>query len=164
MRRPVIRHVWSVPAPRQPVPFSHKLHAGDYRIDCQYCHAEARRSAYAGIPSIKRCMGCHQIVGAQRPEVQDLVRDAVLRVNKGLPPAARILRFVNLHKEFDADDEELTRTRKLRRAFLEERYRDVVAGLYSGSREIELDTTITYEDGRVSHSKTTLRVVDAPGV
>ena len=100
---------------------------------------------------------------SQKGEVRALVAQAVGHVNQGLPAAARIQRFVNLHKEFDADDEELTRTRKLRRAFLEERYRDVVAGLYSGSGDIELDTTVTYEDGRVSHSKTTLSAVDAPG-
>jgi hypothetical protein len=58
--------------PKQPILFSHKLHAGDFQLDCQYCHADARRSSYAGIPSMKRCMGCHQITGAQRPEVQKL--------------------------------------------------------------------------------------------
>jgi hypothetical protein len=58
--------------PKQPIAFSHKLHAGDFQIDCQYCHADARRSPYAGIPSVKRCMGCHQIAGVQRPEVQKL--------------------------------------------------------------------------------------------
>jgi len=93
--------------------------------------------------------------------VQALVRGAVLHVNKSLPPAARIQRFVNLHKEFDADDEELTRTRKLRRAFLEERYQDIVEGLYSGAPEIHLETSVTYEDGRTSRSKHTLRVVEA---
>ncbi|MBI2460731.1 MAG: AMP-binding protein [Candidatus Rokubacteria bacterium] len=98
---------------------------------------------------------------SQKPEVQALVRDAVMHVNKGLPPAARIQRFANLHKEFDADDEELTRTRKLRRAFLEERYQDIVQGLYSGAREIHLETTVTYEDGRTSRTKHTLRVVEA---
>jgi len=100
---------------------------------------------------------------SQKGEVRALVAEAVGHVNQGLPAAARIRRFVNLHKEFDADDEELTRTRKLRRAFLEERYRDVIEGLYADAGEIELDTTITYEDGRVSRSKTTLGVVDAPG-
>ena len=97
---------------------------------------------------------------SQKPEVQALVRDAVLHVNTGLPSAARIRRFVNLHKEFDADDEELTRTRKLRRAFLEERYQAIVEGLYSGLGEIHLETTVTYEDGRTSRSKHTLRVVE----
>jgi long-chain acyl-CoA synthetase len=97
---------------------------------------------------------------SQKPEVQALVRDAVLHVNTGLPSAARIHRFVNLHKEFDADDEELTRTRKLRRAFLEERYQAIVDGLYSGATVIELDTTVTYEDGRTSRSKHALRLVE----
>jgi len=98
---------------------------------------------------------------SQKPEVQALVREAVDRVNQGLPPAARIRRFVNLHKEFDADDEELTRTRKLRRAFLEERYQDIVQGLYAGAPEIHLETTVTYEDGRTARTKHTLRVVEA---
>jgi long-chain acyl-CoA synthetase len=97
---------------------------------------------------------------SRKPEVQDLVRDAVLHVNEGLSPAARIQRVVHLHKEFDADDEELTRTRKLRRVFLEERYQAIVEGLYSGAREIHLETTVTYEDGRTSLSKHALRVVE----
>ncbi|MGH7266055.1 MAG: cytochrome c3 family protein, partial [Candidatus Rokuibacteriota bacterium] len=61
------------PAPAQPIEFSHVVHAGSYRIDCQYCHADARRSPYAGLPSVERCMGCHKIVVAQgNPEVQKL--------------------------------------------------------------------------------------------
>lgn len=61
------------PAPAQPIEFSHVIHAGSYGIDCQYCHADARRSAYAGLPSVERCMGCHKIVAAQgNPEVQKL--------------------------------------------------------------------------------------------
>jgi mono/diheme cytochrome c family protein len=59
------------PAPAQPIEFSHAVHAGSYGIDCQYCHADARRSTYAGLPSVARCMGCHKIVAAQgNPEVQ----------------------------------------------------------------------------------------------
>jgi hypothetical protein len=58
------------PAPRQPILFSHKIHAGDFQIDCQYCHADARRSAYAGLPSVQRCMGCHRIVASRDPELQ----------------------------------------------------------------------------------------------
>jgi long-chain acyl-CoA synthetase len=98
---------------------------------------------------------------SQKPEVQALVRDALLHVNKGLPAAARIQRFVNLHKEFDADDDELTRTRKLRRTFLEERYQTIVDGLYSGADAVSLETTVTYEDGRTSRSQHTLRVVES---
>lgn len=59
-------------APAQPIAFSHKIHAGDYRIACEYCHIYARRAAVAGIPSLQRCMGCHKITGADKPEVQKL--------------------------------------------------------------------------------------------
>jgi long-chain acyl-CoA synthetase len=111
--------------------------------------AEERQLPYAGYTEL-----------SQKPEVRALVAEAVRHVNRDLPPSARIRRFVNLHKELDADDEELTRTRKLRRAFLEERYREIVEALYGGSREVHLDTTVTYEDGRVVHSKTDLWVED----
>ena len=57
-------------APRQPIFFSHLIHAGSFQIDCQFCHADARRSEYAGLPSVERCMGCHKVIGAQdNPEI-----------------------------------------------------------------------------------------------
>jgi mono/diheme cytochrome c family protein len=60
-------------APVQPILFSHLIHAGAFQINCQYCHADARRSQYAGLPSVERCMGCHKIVAAAgNPEVQKL--------------------------------------------------------------------------------------------
>src|SRR6266849_3859027 len=60
-------------APRQPILFSHVAHAGSFQISCQYCHADARRSEYAGLPSVERCMGCHRIIGAQdNPEIATL--------------------------------------------------------------------------------------------
>ncbi len=59
-------------APKQPLEFSHKLHAGEYEIGCLYCHANARRSSVAGIPSVQLCMGCHKNVGQDRPGVQKL--------------------------------------------------------------------------------------------
>jgi hypothetical protein len=60
-------------APAQPILFSHLIHAGAHRIDCQYCHSEARRSAYAGLPSVERCMGCHTLIGAEgNPEIGKL--------------------------------------------------------------------------------------------
>jgi hypothetical protein len=58
--------------PAQPIAFNHQVHADQYKIDCQYCHADARRSEYAGIPSVSRCMGCHRITAADRPEIQKL--------------------------------------------------------------------------------------------
>ncbi len=55
---------------QQPINFSHKIHAGDFKIACEYCHAYARNAAVAGIPSVERCMGCHKITAADKPEVQ----------------------------------------------------------------------------------------------
>ncbi len=62
----------STSAPDQPIAFSHKIHAGDYKIPCQFCHPFAERSPVAGVPSVRVCMGCHQITAAQKPEVQNL--------------------------------------------------------------------------------------------
>ncbi len=59
-------------APVQPIEFSHRVHAGEYEIPCLYCHAGARRSHIAGVPSVERCMGCHKITAADKPEVQEL--------------------------------------------------------------------------------------------
>jgi DNA-directed RNA polymerase subunit RPC12/RpoP len=57
----------------QPIFFSHVIHAGSYQIACQYCHAGARRSSAAGVPSVERCMGCHKIVAAEgNPEVKKI--------------------------------------------------------------------------------------------
>src|SRR5206468_1652324 len=51
----------------QPINFPHNVHVGTYKIDCQYCHSDARRSEYAGLPSVERCMGCHKIAAADKP-------------------------------------------------------------------------------------------------
>lgn len=56
----------------QPIAFSHKLHAGDKTIPCQYCHAYARRGPVAGVPSVERCMGCHNFIATRRPEIKKL--------------------------------------------------------------------------------------------
>ncbi len=59
------------PPPAQPIEFSHAVHAGSFGIACEYCHADARRGPYAGLPSVNRCMGCHKIVAAQgNPEIE----------------------------------------------------------------------------------------------
>lgn len=62
--------------PEQPIFFRHDIHAGQYQIDCQYCHAYAELGPSPGLPSTALCMGCHQIVGTQRPEVQKLQQAA----------------------------------------------------------------------------------------
>lgn len=95
---------------------------------------------------------------AQKPSVYELVRDHVERVNSDLPAAARIRRFLLLHKELDADDAELTRTRKVRRRFVADRYDDLVESLYSDADAIPIETTITYQDGRTANIKTDLRI------
>lgn len=60
----------------QPIAFPHNVHVQTYKIDCQYCHADARRSEYAGLPSVTRCMGCHKITAADRPEIKKLAEYA----------------------------------------------------------------------------------------
>jgi len=61
----------------QPINFPHNTHVQQYKIDCQYCHADARRSEYAGLPSVTRCLGCHKITAADRPEIKKLAEYAV---------------------------------------------------------------------------------------
>ncbi len=95
---------------------------------------------------------------AQKPEVYGLIREAVERVNQTLPPAARVRRFVLLHKEFDADEGEMTRTRKLRRRFLAERYAAIIDALYSDARSVHIRDTVRYRDGREAVIDTTLRI------
>jgi long-chain acyl-CoA synthetase len=85
---------------------------------------------------------------SQKKEVIELIRGEIRNLNKTLPQEARLVRFINMVKEFDADEAELTRTRKLRRSFLEEKYRDIIEGLYSGQEEVEVSTSIEYRDGR----------------
>ena len=97
---------------------------------------------------------------SQKESVYELVREHVERTNADLPDAARIKRFVLLHKELDADDAELTRTRKVRRRFVAERYKEIVDGLYGKADSIALASEITYQDGRTANIETNLRIED----
>jgi long-chain acyl-CoA synthetase len=97
---------------------------------------------------------------SQKPEVYDLVASVLRHVNELLPAPLRIRRFVNLHKDFDADDGEITRTRKLRRNVIEERYAALIEALYSGAREIVQDARITYESGETGTIRRTLSIRD----
>jgi long-chain acyl-CoA synthetase len=90
--------------------------------------------------------------------VLELLAKEVEKVNATLPANTRIDRFVPLYKELDADDDELTRTRKVRRAFVGERYRHVIEGMYAGEKAIPIDAVIKYQDGKTSNIKTTLVV------
>jgi len=97
---------------------------------------------------------------SQKEEVADLVRKDLLRVNSYLPEPARVQRFVLLHKEFDADEAELTRTRKIRREFMEERYKELIESLYGNGQEIDVKAPVTYRDGRKGFVSTSIKVRD----
>ena len=58
--------------PVQPIEFSHRIHAGDYEIQCTYCHIDAQRSASAGVPSVSKCMGCHSVVATDSPLIREV--------------------------------------------------------------------------------------------
>ena len=95
---------------------------------------------------------------SQKREVYNLIQEQIEAANRDLPDAARIRKFVNLYKAFDADDEELTRTSKLRRSFVEKRYQGIRDAIYDDKEVVHMDTTITYEDGREQRIKTDLRI------
>ena len=95
---------------------------------------------------------------SQKTEVADLIRKDLLRVNSYLPEPARAKRFVLMHKEFDPDEAELTRTRKLRREFVEDRYKDLIRGIYEDSKEIKVEAAVTYRDGRKGTVSTAIKV------
>ena len=95
---------------------------------------------------------------SQRQEVADLVKKDLLRVNSYLPEASRVRKFVLLHKEFDPDEAELTRTRKLRRDFVEERYRNLIRGMYDSVDQVQVEASVTYRDGRKGTVKTGIKI------
>lgn len=95
---------------------------------------------------------------SQKGEVYELVADAVAGVNESLPEESRIRRFVLLHKEFDADEAEVTRSRKLRRGFLGERYGSIIDALYSGAERIRVQAPVRYQDGREGVMETDLQL------
>jgi Cytochrome c7 and related cytochrome c len=60
-------------SPEQPIAFSHRIHAGDNEIPCMYCHVQARRSISAGVPSVNKCVGCHESVATDRPQIRKVM-------------------------------------------------------------------------------------------
>ena len=95
------------------------------------------------------------------------MRECVEKVNADLAADERlagsqISRFLVLHKELDADDGELTRTRKVRRGFIAERYQLLVDALYGGKSEQYVETDVRFEDGRTGKVAATLKIVDVP--
>ena len=100
---------------------------------------------------------------SQRPEVYQLVEQEINRINSTIPPGSRIRKYVNLHKEFDPEEGELTRTRKLRRAFLEERYRELIDAIYGDQAEASTEARIRHRDGRMETAKTGLSIKSLKG-
>jgi len=127
----------------------------NFDIDAVANWAEKRNMPYAGYTDL-----------ASRDEVYDLVRECIERVNADLaqdPELAnsQIHRFLILHKELDADDGELTRTRKVRRRHIAERYAPLVSALYDGSTTVHVEAQVKYEDGRSGTFSSDLKIRDA---
>jgi long-chain acyl-CoA synthetase len=95
---------------------------------------------------------------AQKPQVYDLIAREVERVNRDLPDSTQIKRYVLLHKELDADDEEVTRTRKIRRGFVAKKYETIIEALFSEATEVPVTSVITYQDGRQAMLETKLAI------
>ena len=97
---------------------------------------------------------------SSRPETYELLRKEVEAVNATLPPAQRVSKFLLLYKELDADDGELTRTRKVRRTVINEKYDNIINAIYGDRPDIEIDTVIRFQDGTTQRIRCTLPVVD----
>jgi long-chain acyl-CoA synthetase len=116
--------------------------------------AERRNLPYAGYTDL-----------AQKPEVYALIKECVEKVNADLAAdellaGSQVSRFLILHKELDADDGELTRTNKVRRGFIAEKYQELVDALYGGKSEQYIETQVKFEDGRTGSVSATLKIVD----
>ncbi|HHS89016.1 MAG TPA: long-chain fatty acid--CoA ligase, partial [Rhodobacteraceae bacterium] len=103
---------------------------------------------------------------AAHPQVYAMIQEHVEEVNRSVAQdkmlsGCQVHRFLILHKELDADDGEMTRTRKVRRKVVEEKFADLIAALYDGSTEIYTETEVTYEDGRKGMISATLEIRDA---
>jgi long-chain acyl-CoA synthetase len=96
---------------------------------------------------------------SQRPQVYQLIAEAVRHVNQTLPPGGRVKKFILLHKEFDADEAEMTRTRKLRRGFLKERYQDMIDAMYGDQESVQVSAVVRYRDGREGLIETAVHVM-----
>ena len=103
---------------------------------------------------------------AQKPEVYELIREAVVRVNRSLLDeellrGAQIRKFLLLHKELDPDDQEITRTRKVRRGFIAQKYAALIEALYSDRDRVAVEAQVTYEDGRTGTVRADVRIGEA---
>jgi long-chain acyl-CoA synthetase len=97
---------------------------------------------------------------AQKAEIRGLLVEEIAKANATLPPSTRIRRLLLLTKDLEADDAEMTRTRKVRRRFVAEKYAPVIEAFYNGADEVELSTSITYEDGRQAVVRSRVHIED----
>jgi long-chain acyl-CoA synthetase len=109
--------------------------------------AESRQLAYTTFADL-----------SQKKEVYDLIAKEVAKTNKTLPRVAKVKKFVLLYKELDADDEELTRTRKVRRKFVLQRYGELVEALYGDKEQLDIEADIRYKDGTGYRMKTRVMI------
>jgi long-chain acyl-CoA synthetase len=100
---------------------------------------------------------------SQLPPVMELIGQQIHKVNEGLAREDRVMRFVNLHKEFDPDEAELTRSRKIKRSAVGEKYRKLIEAMYQGRTEVSIETEVTYKDGRKAKTTTMLKVNSVHG-
>jgi len=100
---------------------------------------------------------------SQRPEVLDLLRRLVVETNARLRPEWQITRLVSLFKEFHPDDDELTRTRKLRRGHITDRYQDLIAAIYSNAASFQAHFVVRYEDGRTAELRPVVQILTVGG-
>jgi len=103
---------------------------------------------------------------AQKPPVYDLIYNEIVRVNKSLSEDpklknSQIKRYLLFHKELNPDDGEITRTRKVRRKFVAEKYGNLIEALYTGKDDVDMEATFTYEDGRTTTMRANLKIRDA---
>jgi len=98
---------------------------------------------------------------SQKPEVYELIGREIARVNRELPAGCMVRKYINLYREFDPDEAELTRNRKLRRAFVEQRYCDLINAIYGGKEEVSIEAQVRYRDGRTGWVKTSVRIKSA---
>jgi long-chain acyl-CoA synthetase len=100
---------------------------------------------------------------SQKPEVYQLVKSYIEKINQDLPAGIRVKKYVNLHKEFDPEEGELTRTRKLRRAFLENRYRDLILAIYNHKTEVPIEVEVKKQNGKARTMETTIKINSVGG-
>jgi long-chain acyl-CoA synthetase len=96
---------------------------------------------------------------SQRPEIVDLIGTEIARVNKDMPEAGHIRRYVVLPRTFDPDEEELTRTRKLRRGYMEKKYGEVLDAIYESKDQFTMEAEVRYRDGRVGRTSTEVNII-----